>query len=144
MERGCSWKNNVRCLICWEESDCERLVRVGLEDVCDCDCTLALVEDCLTIMGSGDFDGEARLSRSSMRILSFLPGRTHMLVTCRAKRHGVVKQSEEENKEEERSFKLTIVSLSNAVLDSTALGKVGYLGPIFVRVRHGTECTAAG
>jgi hypothetical protein len=37
---------------------------------------------------------------------------------------------------------LTVVALSDAILDPPSLCQVGNLGPVFIRVRAGTESTA--
>jgi hypothetical protein len=41
------------------------------------------------------------------------------------------------------AYPLTVVSLSNAVLNSSALGQVGDLGPVLIRIRRAAEGTAS-
>ena len=42
----------------------------------------------------------------------------------------------------DRELGLTVVSLSNPVLNTSSLCKIRNLGPIFIRVGRWTECTA--
>jgi hypothetical protein len=78
---------------------------------------------------SGDADVAARLSRSSKRRFSFLPN-----IGAVIRRYYKTKAMKA----------LTIVPLSDTVLNATTLCQIRNLGPVFIRVGVGTECATVG
>ena len=87
---------------------------------------LAGASSACTCSGEADED-PARRSRSSMRLLSFLPGGMSVVRSYSM----------------EGSAILTIIALSDAILYASPLRQVGYLGPILVGIGTSTLSTAS-
>lgn len=85
-----------------------------------------------SIASSGDMDPEAaRFSRSSRRRFNFLPAsRPWWLARSFPARV------------DHSTNKLTVVALSNAILNATTFCQIRDLGPVFIGVGIGTESTA--